>query len=266
MHKGGIKMAQTVFNRVEKKFLLSRDKYETIWEELMEHMQVDAYGAHTICNLYYDTPTDELIRNSIEKPVYKEKLRLRSYGIPDQDTDVFLEIKKKYDGIVNKRRIVLGLEEAYAYLNEHRKPDKESQILNEMNYFLSHYNLEPKVYLAYERVALFGKEDNEFRVTFDTNIRSRTNDLRLELGAEGEYILEPGNHLMEVKITNSTPLWFAKLLSKHELASSSFSKYGAFYKKQVQETMQMNEMMREAKRPEQYVKARENRVLKYITA
>ena len=233
-------MAQTVFNRVEKKFMLTQDKFENIWTDLMEQMEVDAYGGHTICNLYYDTPTDELIRNSIEKPVYKEKLRLRSYGVPDKDSDVFLEIKKKYDGIVNKRRIVLGLEEAYAYLDEHKRPDRKSQILNELDYFLSHYPLEPKVYLAYERVALFGKEDNEFRVTFDTNIRARTNHLRLEEGSDGAYILEPGNHIMEVKITNSTPLWFAKLLSKHGIVSSSFSKYGTFYKKQVEQTIKMN--------------------------
>lgn len=258
-------MAQTVFNRVEKKFLLSQEQFKEMWKDLMEYMQVDAYGGHTICNLYYDTPTDELIRNSIEKPVYKEKLRLRSYGVPNQDSEVFLEIKKKYNGIVNKRRIVFGLEEAYEYLNEHKRPEKESQILNELDYFLSHYELHPKVYLAYERIALFGKEDNEFRVTFDTNIRSRTEDLRLEAGSEGEYILEPGNHLMEVKITNSTPLWFAKLLSKHGLVSSSFSKYGAFYKNQVKETLEINELMREEKRVKKYT-AKEKKVLTYITA
>lgn len=233
-------MAQTVFNRVEKKFMLTQDKFENIWKDLMEHMEVDAYGGHTICNLYYDTPTDELIRTSIEKPIYKEKLRLRSYGVPDKNSEVFLEIKKKYNGIVNKRRIVLGLEEAYTYLHDNKRPDRQSQILNELDYFLSHYQVEPKVYLAYERVALFGKDENEFRVTFDTNIRARTDYLRLEEGSDGEYILEPGNHIMEVKITNSTPLWFAKLLSKHEIVSSSFSKYGTFYKQQVQKTMKSN--------------------------
>ena len=87
-------MAQTVFNRVEKKFMLTQDKFENIWPDLMEQMEVDAYGGHTICNLYYDTPTDELIRNSIEKPVYKEKLRLRSYGVPDKDSDVFWKLRK----------------------------------------------------------------------------------------------------------------------------------------------------------------------------
>lgn len=231
-------MAQTVFNRVEKKFMLCQDKFEIIWRDLMEHMEVDAYGGHTICNLYYDTPNDELIRTSIEKPIYKEKLRLRSYGIPDHDSEVFLEIKKKYNGVVNKRRIVLGLDEAYAYLNNHKRPNRQSQILNELDYFLIHYPVEPKVYLAYERVALFGKGDSEFRVTFDTNIRARTDRLRLEAGSEGEYIIKPGNHIMEVKITNSTPLWFAKLLSKHKIVSSSFSKYGTFYKQQLQKTVE----------------------------
>lgn len=230
-------MEQTVFNRVEKKYLLTPKKFQKLWEELMKYMMVDEYGLHTICNIYYDTENNELIRNSIEKPVYKEKLRLRSYGIPENNDNVFLEIKKKYDGIVNKRRIVLPLLEAENYLNYKEKVSQDSQIFHEIDYFTNHYDLIPKLFLAYERVALFGKEDSEFRVTFDRNIRSRNWDLSLDKGDSGVLLLENGEILMEVKITNAVPMWFAKLLSKYQIFNTSFSKYGSVYKKQMKQEL-----------------------------
>jgi hypothetical protein len=217
---------------------LTPEKFQKLWEELMEYMLVDEYGVHTICNIYYDTENDELIRNSIEKPVYKEKLRLRSYGVPGKQDNVFLEIKKKYDGIVNKRRILLPLDEAERYLNNKEKISQDSQIFREIDYFTNHYDLVPKLFLAYERVALYGKEDNEFRVTFDRNIRSRTWDLKLGRGDNGVLLMEDGSVLMEVKITNSVPMWFAKLLSKYQIFNTSFSKYGSVYKKQLKQEME----------------------------
>lgn len=233
-------MAQTVFNRVEKKYKLTKEKYDQFLERLLNHMEIDQFGKHTISNIYYDTADNVLIRRSIEKPAYKEKLRLRSYGTPSISDSVFLEIKKKYDGIVNKRRIELPLQQAYDYLNSGIQPFESTQILNEMDYFLSLYDLSPKLLLAYERIALFGKEDSEFRVTFDTNIRSRTEDLHLEHGSHGKLLFDDQTHLMEVKITNSTPLWFSKLLSEYEIYNSSFSKYGSVYKKQQQELANLN--------------------------
>lgn len=237
-------MEQTVFNRVEKKYLLTPKKFQKLWEELMQYMIVDEYGLHTICNVYYDTENNELIRNSIEKPVYKEKLRLRSYGIPEKNDNVFLEIKKKYDGIVNKRRIILPLNEAEKYLNHKEKIEQDSQIFHEIDYFTNHYDLMPKLFLAYERVALFGKEDNEFRVTFDRNIRSRDWNLSLDKGDSGILLLEDGTILMEVKICNSVPMWFARLLSKYQIFNTSFSKYGSVYKKQLKQQLDGKEFNR----------------------
>lgn len=227
-------MAQTVFNRVEKKYKLSEEKYEAFIEDLLNYMEVDEFGKHTINNIYYDTPDNLLLTRSVQKPnpKYKEKLRLRSYGTPTLESNCFLEIKKKYDGIVNKRRIQLPLQAAYDYIEKGVKPFEQTQILSELDYFLSIYDLQPYRLVAYERVALFGKEDPSFRVTFDTNIRSRTDDLRLEHGSHGVLLFDDNTHLMEVKITNSTPLWFSKLLSKHQAFNSSFSKIGSFYKKQ----------------------------------
>lgn len=225
-------MAQTVFNRYEKKYLMPETVYEELRTQLKPYMEEDQYGLHTICNIYYDTPDDLLIRRSIEKPKYKEKLRLRSYGIPGLDSKVFLEIKKKYRKVVNKRRIELTLQEAYDYVEKGIHPNMEGQIINEIDFFLKRYPLEKSLYLAYDRIALFGKEDSQFRITFDQNIRSRRNFVELENGDWGELLLPKGFYLMESKIMGATPLWFTKLLSDLDIYSTSFSKYGNIYKKE----------------------------------
>jgi hypothetical protein len=224
-------MAQTVFNRYEKKYLVPQDIYDELRRQLEPHMQEDQYGLHTICNIYYETPDNELIRRSIEKPVYKEKLRLRSYGIPVMDSTVFWEIKKKYRSIVNKRRIKLTLQEAYDYLEHDIRPQKDSQILREIDFFLSRYPLSRGLYLAYDRIALAGRQDPSFRVTFDQNIRSRRTHMGLEEGDSGERLLPEGYYLMESKIMGATPIWFTEILSNLAIYPVSFSKYGNIYRK-----------------------------------
>lgn len=224
-------MVQTVFNRYEKKYLMPEHIYHSLRERLAPYMQEDAYGLHTICNIYYDTPGHDLVRRSIEHPVYKEKLRLRSYAIPTLDAAVFLEIKKKYRGIVNKRRVQLTLQEAYDYVERGIRPLADSQILREIDFFLQRYPLERGLYLAYDRVALFDRQDAGFRVTFDRDIRSRSSHMGLELGDRGEKLLPDGFYLMESKIMGATPLWFSGILSELAVYPVSFSKYGNVYKK-----------------------------------
>lgn len=239
--KGEYHMAQTVFNRIEKKYLLTEFQYESILKELQPYMETDNYGLHTIGNIYYDTPDNQLIRTSIEKPAYKEKLRLRSYGIPHLNDTVFLEIKKKAMGIVNKRRISIRLGDAYCYLKNGIIVDQKTQIHKELDAFLRRYHLQPKLYLAYDRIAMFGKEDPEFRVTFDCNIRSRTSNLRLEAGSYGELLFLNRERIMEVKVNGAMPLWFSQILSHLEIYSTSFSKYGTVYKKQMKDYAVSNE-------------------------
>lgn len=232
-------MAIEVFNRIEKKYLLDDTTYERLTQRLEEYMEVDEYNRkqefYSIANIYYDTPSDELIRNSLERPAYKEKLRLRSYGVPGLEDKVFLEIKKKYGGVVNKRRTALTLQEAYEYMDNGKLPTEKpyinGQVLREIDAFSKRYELLPKVYLAYDRKAFFGKEDKEFRVTFDTHVRTRREQVRLEKGMEGTPLLEEGIWLMEVKISGAAPLWFTHLLSEYEIYGTSFSKYGTEYKK-----------------------------------
>lgn len=235
-------MAIEVFNRVEKKYLIDEEAYRMFSELIEPYMEADEFcvndNFYSINNIYYDTDTDELIRNSIDKPVYKEKLRLRSYGVPELNDMVFLEIKKKFDGVVNKRRTVIRLSQAYDFLDNGIVPEEGNylnmQVVRELKYFIEFYKPKPKVFLKYDRKALFGKEDDDLRITFDKNIRTRREDLRLEAGDAGEQLLEDGKILMEIKTTTSFPLWLTSILTKYEIKGVSFSKYGTEYKKFIQ--------------------------------
>lgn len=238
-----------VFERYEMKYILDAAQYEQVLEALLTYMNVDAYseknGFYPICNIYYDTPTDELIRASLEKPIYKEKIRLRSYGTPkDMDTPVFLEIKKKYNRLVSKRRIVLKLSDAYRYMADGTVPDDywiNGQILREMDYVRSIYDLKPKLYLSYQRKALAGKEDPEFRITFDKDILVRRADVMLEQGDYGEQLLPSGIWLMEIKVLNAMPLWCTRILSEARVYPASFSKYGTEYQQYAKRRQQLQE-------------------------
>ncbi len=242
-------MAIEVFNRCEKKYMLNTEQYRKLIEAIQPYMVADEYNCNNefyeISNIYYDTPDDRLIRASIERPVYKEKLRLRSYGTPNENSSVFVEIKKKYKGVVNKRRTVMKLDEAYAYLNEGKKPCADNpklnrQVFREIDYFCQMYNLVPKVYLSYRRRAYFEKNDGDFRVTFDKDITARREDLRLESGSYGNKLLPDGVYLMEIKINRAVPLWFTRILSELEIYPVSFSKYGTEYKNYVAENYVRN--------------------------
>ncbi len=234
-------MAIEVFNRREIKYLLSDDTYRRIRPVLEDHMEVDAHSRngefYTICNVYYDTECHDLIRKSIEKPAYKEKLRLRSYGVAGPKDKVFLEIKKKFNGRVNKRRTSLKLEDAYHYIRTKEKPVARNymnrQVFREIDNLMDRYSLKPMLYLSYDRNAYFGKEDEGFRVTFDTNIHTRRQDVRLDIGIFGDRLIPPGIWIMEAKAEKALPLWFAKLLSTYKIYPTSFSKYGTEYQKTV---------------------------------
>ncbi|GGF92851.1 molecular chaperone [Paenibacillus albidus] len=234
-------MAIEVFNRYENKYLLDSNAYRTFYLALLEYMELDDYNKqhefYSITNLYYDTEHNALIRNSLAKPKYKEKLRLRAYGTPGREAKVYLEIKKKVLGLVNKRRTALKLHEAYDFVRTGAEPVFQEymnrQVLQEITYFLRQYELQPKLYLGYDRKALFCKNNRDLRITFDTNIRCRRHDLLLEHGNYGEALLEPGQWLMEVKAEKTIPMWLSRLLSEHQMYRTSFSKYGNEYKKML---------------------------------
>jgi hypothetical protein len=186
---------------------------------------------YTIYNIYYDTDNNDVIRHSISKPYYKEKLRLRSYYVPEKDDDmVFLELKKKIGGIVNKRRIEIKLEEAKRFVEYKEKPKAtdyiNNQVINEIAYYLDTNDIKETIYIGYTRKAFFAKDDKDFRLTFDSKILTRRDDLLLESGYYGDDILGEGQYLMEVKILGAMPIWFVDILSELKIYNTHFSKYG----------------------------------------
>ncbi len=227
------KQIQQSFKRFEKKYLLTPTQYEALSDGLRPYMRADQYGQYTICNIYYDTDNFQLIRTSLESPVYKEKLRLRSYGVPGDDQKVFVEIKKKFDHVVYKRRTVMPCARAVDYLAGHARPEAEDQICHEIDWFLKSYRPRPQVFIAYDRSALAGIENGELRVTFDTNLRWRDKDLDLRLGDAGQPILPQDRILMEIKIPGTAPVWLGRLLSRNGVFPTSFSKYGACYRQNL---------------------------------
>lgn len=222
---------QTVFKRYELKYMLTAEQKTKILETMSRYMKPDKYGKTTIRNLYFDTDTYLLIRNSIEKPIYKEKLRIRSYGRAEADSTVFVELKKKWQQVVYKRRISLKNSEAVAWLVGEKKIDKQTQISKEIDWFLSFYkSLHPTVFLCYDREAYYSVDNLDFRITFDENILCRQNDLSLESESYGTPILPKGNVLMEIKCSGGIPIWMTEILSKEKIYKTSFSKYGTAYK------------------------------------
>ena len=215
------------FNRLEKKFILTEEQYLRIKEEIDKRFVPDEYGETTICNLYYDTPDYLLITRSVEKPIFKEKLRLRTYGVPKETSTGFAEVKRKYNGVVYKRRITMPLGEAIKFLNDEIDIENPTQISKEIKHFLRFYkNLSPMFYISYDRSAFFGKDDRDFRITFDKNLTWRNYDLDLTKGVYGEKLLKDGEVLMEVKVPAAIPLWMTDILSEMKIYTRSFSKVG----------------------------------------
>lgn len=234
------KQALSIFERVEKKYLLTKSQYTELVNRMKDKIKPDNYTNYTICNIYFDTHYYDLIRESIEKPQYKEKLRLRSYGVPKKGDQVYLELKKKCESIVYKRRIGTTLLEAQNYL-KHKEPlKKDTQIVHELNYFMQFHEPEPKLFLAYDRSAFCGIEDEDLRITFDFNLRSRTYDLSLETGDYGDMYFKEAMVLMEIKVLHAFPLWLVDILSDMKIYPTSFSKYGNIYKKDIAESLRRN--------------------------
>lgn len=229
-------MYQNIFERYEKKYLLSREQYRQITNALSYNTVPDEYGESRVCSLYYDTPDHRLIRASLEKPFYKEKLRLRCYGIPGDNSNCFVELKKKCDGIVYKRRICTGYRAGIGYLAGEEYNLDNAQISREIDYFLQYYhNIAPAMACFYDRHAIYDRNDPALRITFDRNIICRDYDLDLRRGVYGSRLLPDGKILMELKIPGAMPVWLADLLDVLKIFPTSFSKYGTAYRRLILE-------------------------------
>ena len=220
---------QDVFQRYEKKYLVTQRQYDQLSLVLAPRMVPDRFARSSIRNIYYDTPDFRLIRRSLDRPPYKEKLRLRTYGTPAADSEVFLEIKKKFDHIVYKRRIGMPYAQAVAYLDG-RRAAGHTQIAQEIEWFRAFYrDLRPAMFIYYDRFAIVDREQPDLRITFDSNIRWRADRLDLSAGTDGAPLLAPGTCLMEIKIPQAAPFWLSRALSEAGIFPTHFSKYGAAY-------------------------------------
>ncbi|MCL1789027.1 MAG: polyphosphate polymerase domain-containing protein [Oscillospiraceae bacterium] len=242
-------MAIEVFARKEMKYIMDAERYKHITEFMLNYMNYDEHnhgGQHyTIANIYYDTYDHNIIRQSVAKPKYKEKLRLRAYGVPEMDSKVYLEIKKKYLGVVYKRRVTLKLDQAYEFVETReilpetsKRPQYvKTQVMKELQQSLLFYKPVPMIYLAYDRIAFFGKDPSEggpgrdLRISFDFNTRTRREDVRLEMGDHGEPLLKEGWYVMEVKAGSTLPRWLLDYFAEHGMRRGSVSKYGTEYKR-----------------------------------
>lgn len=273
--------SKKVFKRIEKKYLLSGSQYDNIIDTIRLHTEPDVNRNERIFSLYFDTPTDLLIRRSIDKPVYKEKLRLRAYGMPDENAQVFAEIKKKYKKVVYKRRAVMKFSDARKFLATGNIPDgyeNQHQILSEIQWFVRAYpGLAPSILVSYEREAYFGKDEPNLRITFDSNLLWRDmKGAQDETGADGLSIadsiaraacdadaddiagaydmtsnacvgmalpiIDSSQRIMEIKIPGAMPLWLVRLLTENEIYPTSFSKVGTAYKQRLSTKLAKGEL------------------------
>ena len=242
---------QKVFKRHELKFIVTKAQKAVILQEIKRYMIPDRFGRSTIRNIYFDTDDYILARHSIVKPDFKEKLRIRSYDRADRESTVFVELKRKFDHVVYKRRVAMPEAEAMKWMQganagtpgAARGSDQGTctQMQREIEYFLSYYSdLRPMVFLSYNREAYRMKDtaecsasDSDFRVTFDENILCRDYDISLASEIYGDMVLDEYKVLMELKCSGGIPRWMTKVLSEERIYKTAFSKYGTAYKQYI---------------------------------
>ena len=220
------------FQRIEEKYLLTKEEKKKLINMIKNYIKEDEYFKSEIHNIYFDTRNNDLIINSLEKPIFKDKFRIRSYGIPKENDYVFLEMKMKYKGVVGKRRIKIRLNEINDYLENEKETDNE--ILKEIIYYYKYYELQKAIYIAYDRESYKGIDDKNLRITFDSNLRSRRNNLEFKENNMTKYF-DDDYYIMEIKTVGSLPLWLVRILSELKIYPTSFSKYGKIYEKEMKE-------------------------------
>ncbi len=225
-------------HRVEYKYILTKSQIEYLKDQLKEYMHVDKYGLTSILSLYFDTPDFRLIRTSLEKPKFKEKIRLRSYGLASPYSPVFLELKRKTNGIVYKRRIKTTVNIANNFMNNNGSLPNDTQIAREITFFRDFYqNLKPACLIIYDRIAYVTSTD-DLRLTIDNNPRFRFNNLNLTSSLDGQSLLPEGKAILEIKVQGAMPLWLSHILDRGEIRKGSISKYGEAYRKKSQQVLE----------------------------
>lgn len=217
------------FERVEDKYELSQSEYLSFLEAIQAHVHPDIYHKYTVHSVYFDNDHYQLAVNSLQKPEYKCKVRLRTYQDPDADTMCFLELKKKYNDIVYKTRFYMEVASAYQYLYQNKMPKNPNNIMRELDYVFHFYKLKDFCYVQYDRECYAANEDMDVRITFDTNIRYRLDDISLSRNGSETNLTEENVYMLEIKCKDRYPMWLVQILSKMKLYKKSFSKCGSIY-------------------------------------
>lgn len=221
------------FERFEEKYLLTEEKLQRLLERLGDRIQMDSYGRHTIGNIYFDNDNYDIIQYSLTRPMYKEKFRLRCYGVPDNNSKVYAELKKKYNHIVYKRRFAATMPQIEDFIDAGISVEGNEQIQKEIKWFMDRQPQKPKCFIGYEREAYTFPEEPELRMTLDRNLRYRTDRLDLREGCDGELIMEENPIVLEIKYPGTSPVWLGRLLSELDILPITFSKYGAAYRRHL---------------------------------
>lgn len=246
-------MAIEIFTRKEQKYLITIEQYEELVKRMSSNMRPDKYGTegfYTVTSLYFESPDNQIYFETKNKLKFRQKLRLRVYDETDLNGDAFFEVKQKHKKVVNKRRMVLPLAEAYRYLSSHTEGyigDYETsniQVFKEIDHFRHLYNLQPEMIVSYDRRAFHGRNNPELRLTFDFNLRCRNDDLFLENGSYGDYFIDQSLVVLEVKVNHSVPLWLTRILQDLECEQRSASKYCTSFE-QLKETTEQQKLLKE---------------------
>ncbi|HLR53273.1 MAG TPA: polyphosphate polymerase domain-containing protein [Pseudogracilibacillus sp.] len=241
-------MAIEIFTRKEQKYLITVQQYDALIDQMRLHMRPDKNGQngyYTVTSLYFDNADHAIYYETKNKLKFRQKLRLRVYDDATLYNRAFFEIKQKHKKVVNKRRMLLPLSEAYRYLKESpithvdQLESSNPQVFQEIDHFRRLYRLEPEMIISYDRHALHGIEDENLRVTFDLNLRCRNYDLNLEHGSYGKHVIDSNLVVLEVKVDHSVPLWLTRLLQDLQCEQKSASKYCTSF-----ETLQQNDFYR----------------------
>lgn len=236
--KGVISIAQEIFKRFELKYLLTQAEYRALRQEILPHMTYDTYGdpegKYNIISLYYESADKVIYHETMNKLRFRQKLRLRVYDNVTLEDNSFIEIKQKFKNVVNKRRSILPLKDAYRLLAQPYDEEliatanaSNQQILREALHFKDLYDLNPATVVSYDRQAFSGIRENEqdLRVTFDYNLMCRANDLAVENGPDGLHFVDQDLVILEVKVSNSVPFWLSRILSDFNFSRQGFSKF-----------------------------------------
>lgn len=225
-------MYDKCFQRIEEKYLLSQAQKEELLRHVSNYVTRDKHFRSSMRNIYFDTVNFDLVARSIEKPIFKDKFRVRSYDDPAKSKEVFLEMKMKYKGISHKRRTRISYEEYQSYLHDHDF-DQHDLIWREIDYYFRYYDLRPMMYVAYDRESYAGTQDENLRITFDANLRSRMKNLELTNDRGTQNYFDQPTCIMEIKMMHALPLWLARALTELEIQPTSFSKYGQIYRSMI---------------------------------